>query len=158
MGKVTAYKGEDGQLHGYGETGERTMQAFGRHVEAMEPGDTISWSWLKPRNLKHHRKFFAKLHQLFEMQERFDHEDKLRTWLTIGAGYCDYYPGPGGTMVAVPQSIAFDSLDEEPFADLHRRIDAFLFSPYALSFLWPSVRPETAWLGVDNLLLQFEQR
>jgi hypothetical protein len=51
---------------------------------------------------------------------------KLRHWLLIGAGHCDFVPGSDGKPNAIPKSMDFESMDEADFCELQRSIDAFL--------------------------------
>jgi hypothetical protein len=154
---VVLVKGGDGKLQGHGDKGQRAYSKFRQRVEAMRPGDTLHFEWREPRSLPHHRLFFAKLGALMDMQEQFDAEDKLRAWLTVGAGYADFVPGPTGRMVALPQSIAFDKLDEADFADLHSRVDAFLWTDHARRFLWPHLTVQQTYDFIDQLLSGFQK-
>lgn len=155
MSSVVLVKGDDGKLQGHGDKGQRAYGKFRRRVEAMQPGDTLHFDWREPRSLPHHRLFFAKLNALLDMQEQFDTEDKLRAWLTVGAGYADFVPGPNGRMVALPQSIAFDKLDEADFADLHAKVDAFLWTDHARRFLWGHMTDEESYRMVQTLVEGF---
>ncbi len=157
MSAVVLVKGEDGKLQGHGEKGQRAYGKFRRRVKSMQPGDTVHFEWREPRSLPHHRLFFAKLGALMDMQEQFDSEDKLRAWLTVGAGYADFVPGPTGRMVALPQSIAFDKLDEADFADLHAKVDAFLWTDHARRFLWPHLSAQQTYDFIDQLLTSFDK-
>ena len=157
MSAVVLVKGEDGKLQGHGDKGQRAYGKFRRRVESMQPGDTLHFEWREPRSLPHHRCFFGKLGALMDMQEQFDAEDKLRAWLTVGAGYADFVPGPSGRMVALPQSIAFDKLDEADFADLHAKVDAFLWTDHARRFLWPHLTVQQTYDFIDQLLSGFQK-
>lgn len=157
MSQVVVCKGDDGKLRGMGERGERAYAKFRSRVESMAVGDTLQFDWREPRSLPHHRLFFVKLSALMDMQEQFDAENKLRAWLTVGAGYADFVPGPTGRMVALPQSIAFDKLDETDFADLHARVDAFLWTDHARRFLWPHLPAQQTYDFIDQLLSGFQK-
>lgn len=157
MSAVVITKGVDGKLEGLGEKGARAWGKFRRRVDRMQPGDTLSFTWREPRSQKHHGLFFHKLGALHDLQERFDCEEKLRAWLTVGAGYCDFAPGPDGQMVAIPQSIAWDQLDEADFQDLHRRVDAFLWTDHARGFLWPRLTAHQTCAVVEQFLQEFDR-
>lgn len=157
MSTLVVTMGEDGQLQGYGQKGERAWAKFKRRVAAMTIGETLAFSWKEPRSPRHHRLFFGKLGELFKRQEQFDDEDKLRAWLTVGAGYCDYLPGIDGVPCAIPRSIAWENLDEADFADLHAKVDAFLWSEHARGFLWPHMTDEQSYAAVDAFLLEFDR-
>jgi hypothetical protein len=155
MSEVIVVKGEDGKLQGFGDKGGRAYGKFLARVRDMAIGETLQFSYREPRSPQHHRLFFAKLHALADRQEQFDTEDKLRAWLTVGAGFCDFVPGPSGRMVALPQSIAFAQLDEIEFGDLHAKVDAFLWKPHARHFLWPWLSDQQSYELVDKLILEF---
>jgi len=156
MSDVVITRDECGKLSGIGEKGAKAYAKFQRRVQELRPGDTLHFSWREPRSLPHHRLFFAKLGALMDMQEQFDDEDKLRSWLTVGAGYCDFVPGPNGRMVALPESIAFHKLDEADFADLHAKVDTFLWQKHARSFLWPHLSEQQTYAMVEQFMERFQ--
>jgi hypothetical protein len=137
MSAVIVVKGEDAKLHGFGEKGERAWSKFRKRVESLVVGETLEFQWHEPRSGPHHRLFFAQLAALFDRQEQFDDIDMLRAWLTVGAGYATFTPGPTGRMCAIPKSIAYHKLDEAEFGELHLAVNAFLRTPHAQRFLWP---------------------
>lgn len=157
MSAVVVTRGQDGKLQGLGEKGAKAYGKFRRRVEALQPGDPLHFEWREPRSLPHHRLFFAKLAALLDRQEQFDDGDKLRQWLTVGAGYCEFVPGPSGRMVAPPESIAFHKLDEADFADLHAKVDAFLFTTHARVFLWPHLPDQQSYDVVEQFLMEFDR-
>ena len=157
MSEVVLTKGDDGKLQGFGERGQRAYAKFRTRVEGMAPGDTLHFAWREPRSPKHHALFFAKLGALLDRQEQFDTDHKLRAWLTVGAGYCTFVPGPTGRMVALPESIAWDKLDEADFSDLHSKVDAFLWTDHARRFLWPHLTEQQTYDMVDQFLTEFNK-
>lgn len=156
MSALVVRKGDDGKLQGVGEKGARAFAKFRRRIELLQPGDTLHFEWREPRSPAHHRLFFSKLGALLDRQEQFDSSEKLRHWLTVGAGYCDFVPGPTGRMVALPQSIAFHALDEADFSDLHAKVDAFLWSDHARAFLWPHLSDVQTYGLIEQLLMEYE--
>ena len=157
MTDVIVFKGNDGKLAGMGDKGRRAWEKFRRTVTELEIGDTLKLSFHLPRSRPHHSFFFAKLSGLFERQERFDDIDRLRTWLTVGAGYCDLMPGPGGALVAVPQSLAFHRMDEAEFVDLHQKITAFLGTEHAMCFLFPYLDYDQAYVAIEQWHREFDR-
>lgn len=137
MAKIVLTKNDSGELEGLGEANAKTYRSFLKRCEQMEPGETIEFEWRPPRSQVFHRRFFVTLNKLFDMQEQFDSQESLRAWLTVGAGYCDFRPGPKGVMCAIPQSIAYSSMDNETFKAYVLAVDAFLWTPHARRFLWP---------------------
>lgn len=153
MSALVVVKGEDGKLQGFGEKGARAWAKFQKRVQQMVVGETLGFSWKEPRSPKHHALFFVKLGALMDRQEQFADEDKLRAWLIVGAGYCDFVPGPSGRMCAIPQSIAWENLDEADFAHLHSQVDAFLWTDHARRFLWPHLSDQQTY----DLIEAFQQ-
>lgn len=157
MSAVVVFKDESGKLAGFGEKGARAWAKFNSRVRAMAVGETLAFEWFEPRSVSHHRLFFGKLGMLMDLQEQFDDDDKLRKWLIVGAGYCDFVPGPRGKMVALPQSIAWHKLDEADFSDLHAKIDAFLWTDHARRFLWPHLSEAESYSMIESLMQEFEK-
>ena len=155
MADVVLVKGQAGKLEGLGERGGKAWARFRQWVDSMAVGDTIRFEWNKPRSLQHHRHFFAMLNALMDRQEAINDELKLRQWLTVGAGYCSFMPGPGGVMVAIPDSIAFHRLDENDFCALRAAVERFLWSDHAQRFLWPHLTKAQTYVLVDQLLGEF---
>lgn len=155
MSNVIVVKAEDGKLQGFGDAGGRAWAKFLARVAGMGIGETLHFSWNEPRSARHHRMFFAKLGALTERQEQFEDVDRLRQWLTVGAGFCDFVPGPTGRMVALPQSIAWHKLDEVEFSELHAKVDAFLWTPHARGFLWPHLSDAQSYEMVEQLQKEF---
>lgn len=157
MSAVTVFKGDDGKLQGFGEKGARAWAKFTGRVASMAVGETLDFEWFEPRSGPHHRLFFGKLGALMDRQEQFDDDDKLRKWLIVGAGYCDFVPGPTGRMVALPQSIAWHKMDEADFSDLHGKVDAFLWTDHARRFLWPHLKDEQTYEVIEQLMQEFSK-
>ena len=155
MAEVVVYRDERGKLAGYGEAGARAWARFQKMLARLAQGETLVFKWWEPRSPGFHKLFFSKLHALFERQERFDDVDKLRTWLTVGAGEADFMPGPRGRLVAIPKSIAWHKLDEADFRELVRKIDDFLWTHHAREFMWPQLSTEQTYEILEGLRGQF---
>lgn len=157
MSAVVVVKGEDGKLQGFGDRYARAWAKFLRRITELPIGSTLHFEWREPRSPAHHRLFFAKLGALADRQEQFEDADTLRAWLTVGAGYCRFVPGPTGRMVALPESIAWHKLDEADFGELHAKVDQFLWSDHARRFLWPHLSPQQTYDMVDQFLTEFSK-
>lgn len=155
MPNIIVLKGDDGKLHGFGERGEAAMAKLNKRVRDMQPGETMALSWKEPRSPGFHRIFFARLGGLFHMQEQFDDEERLRAWLIVGAGECDFVPGPTGRMVALPKSIAWEKLDEVEFERLVKKVDEFLWTDHAQRFLWPHLTSQQTNEMIETLRREF---
>lgn len=103
---------------------------FKRTIAGLAPGDDEAkealkrfelGGWVKvkglvkPRNPRHHAKFFALLNKVLENTE-YDTTDQLLTVVKIRMGYVEWVPCPGVEHpVPIPKSIAFDSMDQLVF-------------------------------------------
>lgn len=137
MADLVIFRNENGKLEGFGDKGRRAWDKFRRLVKDLDVGETLSFSYRLPRSPRHHRFFFARLSELFERQERFDAAKPMLEWLKVGAGHCDFAPGANGTLVALPKSIDWHSLEEQDFIEFHRDMTDFLWTPHAQEYLWP---------------------
>ena len=97
------------------EDGEEIM----KKLKIGEPYMVKVW---KPKNIKFHRKFFALLNVLFNMQEFYDNKKAFRYWLTMKAGYFKMYLSPKGKPMYFADSIAFDKMDETKFGELYQKV------------------------------------
>lgn len=153
MAKIALRLDERGKLDGLTPADARAYAKFRRKLGALRPGDTISFDHRFPRSPKFHRRHFAMLGMLFDNQEQFAHPEDMRKWVEVGAGHCQFVPGPKGRLVALPLSVAYDSLDDAEFGEHHRKVVDFLRSPAATRFLWPEV-DDAAGLGAIEMILQ----
>lgn len=156
MSEVLIYKDETGKLAGWGERGARSYSRFLKAVRELEPGEMLSFNYRVPRSLKFHRLHFAMLKALFDSQEQFNDPEQFRKWTEVGAGHCDFVPGPKGRMVALPKSISYESLDDDEFSTVHENTKAFLRTEHARRFLWPHLDDQQAAEMVDTLIQDFE--
>lgn len=156
MPKIIITRDEQGHLVGFGEKHARAYARFKKRVVQLEHGELLSFEWREPRCPKFHALFFVMLNHLFDMQEQFADVDDLRTWLTTAAGFCHYCPGPKGKLMAIPQSIAFDRLEEPKFKKLVRGVWKWLRSDEAQQFLWPQTPRQQRVDGVEQLLIGWD--
>lgn len=156
MARIVLVKDIDGELHGYTNADERAYHRFAQIVDELAEGETLAFSWREPRTPEFHRAHFALLKLIFESQETFANADQLRAWLTCGAGHCDYVAGPGGELVAIPRSIAYEALDETDFREHHKRVIDFLRTPRAYHFLWPALTDIQGADAAAQLIAHYE--
>lgn len=152
MAELIVFRDQDGKLAGFGEKGRRAYEKFKRLVDELEIGETLSFSYRRPRSPQHHRFFFARMNNLLDMQEQFADLERLLDWLKVGAGHADLMPGRDGVPVAIPKSIAWHLLEEQDFIEVHRAIVDFLWTPYAQAFLWPHLDEAKRYAMADQLL------
>ena len=149
MPDLVISKDATGKLSGLSEKGRRAYDKFRKVVSELPVGHTLKFSYKLPRSARHHAYFFAKLQGLYERQERFEDVERLLQWIKVGAGYADFMPTSEG-VVAVAQSIAWESLEEQDFIEFHRAATDFLYTERALGYLWPHMTYEQAYKAIDR--------
>ena len=75
----------------------------------------------KPRNIKHHQKFFVLMKICFNNQEMFKNKDDLREYLTKEAGYTREVETPKGIEIKA-LSISFASMDQIAFDKFYEKM------------------------------------
>jgi hypothetical protein len=127
-----------GAIDGLGEKGKRQWRRLLNDLFALEPGECMTLHRHKQRSGPFHRRHMAMEQRIFEAQERFTNFDPgFRDWLKIGAGHCEWVPGPRGAIVPIPKSISYADMDEDEMREFHLAAIAFLREPYAQKVLWP---------------------
>lgn len=125
-----------GLVDGLGERGRKQWRRFFNSLMRLEPGEMVEIKTYKERSGPFHRRHMAFVTAVFEAQEKFEHFEQFRNWLKVGAGFCDWLPGPRGGVIPVPRSIAFHKLEDFEMRIVHDDIVAFLRSPHAGKCLW----------------------
>ena len=70
-----------------------------------------------PRNINHHKKFFAMLNMVFDNTEKFKTADELLNALKFMSGQCEQRFSPKtGEMYYVTKSISFESMTQDEFS------------------------------------------
>ena len=157
MPTVQITKDECGKLKGFGQQGERAYARFLTAVRNLEDGEMLAFTFKVPRSPKFHRLHFVMLQALFDAQEQFADPYQFRKWAEVGAGHCDFVPGPTGRMVALAKSVDYESLDDVEFSEMHEAVKAFFRSEHAQIFLWPHLSEPQRMEMVASILEQFEQ-
>jgi hypothetical protein len=85
------------------------------------------------------------LAMIFDAQETFADPEQLRMWLQVGAGHCEFVPGPKGKAGGDPEEHRLLAMDDAEFAAHHEKVKDFLRSEHAQRFLWPHLDPEQTW-------------
>lgn len=154
MPTVTLHRGQDGKLAGHTDKDARAYAKFRKRIETLGPRETLSLKWTEPRSGAFHGRHFAMLDVVYQAQEQFADPDQFRKWAEVGAGHCDFVPGPNGRMVALPRSINFETLDQAEFEPIHEAVFTFLRSEHACRFLWPHLTDGADMVG--TILAEFE--
>ena len=69
----------------------------------------------EPRNIKYHRLFFGLCNLVIQNSEKWQTVDQFRKAFLVYAGFVSIVPGINGVDIPVPDSMAFDKMDEETF-------------------------------------------
>lgn len=94
----------------------------------------------RPRNVQHHRKFFAMLNIIWQNQEYYKSVDELRAALCVAIGHAEFVKTPHG-MVGIPKSISFAHMDQTAFNDFYGR---------AVDWVLSAVIPGLSRRGLDE--------
>lgn len=155
MSVITVWRGETGEIEGYGEKDKRAYRRLMKAQENLAPGEMFEIEYWFPRSGPFHRLHMKMISGLFSNQEQFTSFERFRDWMKVGAGYADLYPGPQGQLVAVPQSISFKKMDDEQMRSFHEDTKRFLTSEHALMFLYPQVSVNDSFDWIDIFLTNY---
>lgn len=146
-----------GIVDGLGDRGRKQWRRFINGLLRMEPGEMVEIKTHKARSGPFHRRHMVIETAVFQAQERFEHFEQFRNWLKVGAGFCDWIPGPRGAVIPVPRSIAFDKLEDDEMRQVHDDMVAFLRSEHAGKTLWRHLAPPARIEMVESVLRDFHE-
>lgn len=145
-----------GMVDGLGEINRRKWRRFMATLFRMEPGEMATIKTHKARSGPFHRRHMALEQRVFDAQERFtDFERGFRDWLKVGAGHCDWHPGPKGGVFPVPKSISYTEMEEGEMREFHDAAVAFLRSEHAGRTLWRHLGPAQRIEMIETILRGF---
>lgn len=141
--------------------GERDQKSWRRLMNwfftKAEPGEMVEIKTHRDRIGVVHRKHMALEQAVFQSQERFELFKGFRDWLKVGAGFCDWYPGPKGGVIPVPKSISYAECEQEEFDRFHDESVAFLRTGHAQKTLWPQLPPHLRTEMIETILVEFKE-
>lgn len=146
-----------GFVDGLGERGQKQWRRFVNGLLRLEPGEMVDIKTHKARSGPFHRRHMAMEQRIFEAQERFEVFKGFRDWLKVGAGHCDWYPGPRGGVFPVPKSIAYDQIEEDDMREFHESVVAFLRTEHAGRTLWKHLSATQRIEQIEFLLAGFNE-
>ena len=82
------------------------------------------------RNAKFHRKFFALLSYVYDSQEKWDTVEQLLLEFKIKLEHFTIYVTTDGTVVYIPKSISFHSMDQHEFERFYSRAVDLVLAEY----------------------------
>lgn len=103
-----------GSLHPMDAAGEDALRK-------LKNGEDVQVEIKRPRNIKHHRKFFALVNLVFENQDHYQSVDHLLVALKVALGHCDTVILKNGGVGYIPKSIAFHKMDQSQFEEFYDR-------------------------------------
>ncbi len=147
-----------GMVDGLGEANRRKWRRFMSTLFRMEPGEMATIKTNKARSGPFHRRHMAMEQRVFEAQERFTDFDRgFRDWLKVGAGHCDWHPGPKGGVFPVPKSISYTEMEEGEMREFHDAAVEFLRTEHAGKTLWRHLSPVDRITMVETILQGFNE-
>ena len=155
--KATARKVIFGIVDGLGERGKKQWRRLWSSIMRLEPGEMVELSTLQPRIGWYHRKHMAIEQAVFESQERFEEFESFRTWLKVGAGHVEWFPGPKGGVIPVPKSISYSKLEQADMEQFHGAAVDFLRTEHAGKTLWKHLSPVDRITMIDTVLQGFNE-
>jgi hypothetical protein len=158
MAKIRITRNREGKIEGASEADRKAYVKFRARVMALEAGEILSIEAKAPRNPELHGWHFIILDAVFEAQEQFEDERVFRKWVEVGAGHCDFVPGPKGRMVALPRSIGWDEMEDLDFQEHHEKAVNFLRSPDCTRFLWGHLSDLEQSNMIEGILTECEVR
>lgn len=141
-----------GIVNGLGEANRKSWNRFINGVMRLGYGEIVTIITHRERLGNYHRRHMKFEATLFEAQERFDNWEQFRNWLKIGAGHCDWMPGPKGAVVPVPRSISYGKLDQDGMQEFHENLVQFLRTDRALKVLWPHLKFEASSRMMERIV------
>ena len=123
-------------------TNNSIRPAYDSDIEAfkkMPSGEIFEIDYVKPRNIKLHRLFFALMKLAFENQEAYPSLERMRKDIIKHAGYSEIFVNfITGEEVEEAKSISFNSMDDVEFSQLYESCKAVIIK----------------WLGIDNASIE----
>jgi hypothetical protein len=121
----------------------------------LKIGETYLAKIRLERNSEFHKRFFAMINTAWsylpeKRQNGFRSVDGFRQYVTVAAGFYDVYFSPlRGEFVEVPQSIAFENMDQAKFQEVYKAVKDVVFS------ILKEVVSEKEFESVVEVLMRF---
>lgn len=126
----------------------RPIDAAGEQALADIPqGELVRVTIRRPRNVQHHRKFFALVAAIYPHQDLYPTEETLLAAIKVALGYGESIKLPDGRTIIVPGSISFAKMDQKAFADFYDRALTLI-----LARILPGVNKADLEREIDEIL------
>lgn len=146
-----------GALDGFSREDKSAWRRFWKRLLRLQPGEMAQAEMVFPRSGPFHRRHMKIEQLVFDAQERFQSFEQLRNWLKLGAGHCDWVPGPKGAIVPIPKSVSYASMDDEEFRQFHLAVIGFLRTVHAGKALWPHLDEVKRSEMIEAILAEFNE-
>lgn len=90
-------------------------------AKKFKEGDIYATKIWKKRNIKFHRKFFALIDEMFDMQEKYQEKKDFLVEIKLKCGHYEEHLTEKGNIIYVPKSISFEKMDEVEFEKLYNK-------------------------------------
>lgn len=145
-------------LQGISPDDQRRWYRFWHRVRNAEPGTIFEIETIAPRSGPFHRRHMLIEQRVFAHQEVFaSFKEGFRPWLKMGAGHCEWFPGPDGKLFPVAKSTAYGALEDDAMREFHDNAMRFLRSEHAARTLWPHLAPLAAMNAMHAVLNEFDE-
>jgi hypothetical protein len=155
--KAVARRVMFGVVDGLGERGRKQWRRLWNGLLRLEPGEMVEITTNQQRLGWYHRKHMALEAAVFESQDRFENFKGFRDWLKVGAGHCDWYPGPKGGVFPVPRSTSYAKLEQADMEQVHADMVEFLRTEHAGRTLWKHLDAAKRLEMIEFLLARFNE-
>jgi hypothetical protein len=90
-------------------------------LEAIPEGASVQLKLTQPRNLSHHRKYWALLQAVFPHQTVYPTLDAFAAAMKVATGLAEPIALPNGRVVYAGSSISFARMDQKAFEQFYER-------------------------------------
>jgi len=91
-------------------------------VDALALGDVVRVKVTRPRNIHHHRKFWALMQLVYQNQEHYQSIDHMVAAVKVATGHSDALTTKTSDVIYLPKSIAFHKMDQQEFSQFYERV------------------------------------
>lgn len=94
-------------------------------------GEALMIDARRPRNLKHHRQWWAVIRTIYPYQDYYPTERRLHIAIKAAIGLGETFELPDGRLVVDPGSTAFDAMQQEEYEQFRKQAERLLFERIA---------------------------
>ncbi len=100
----------------------RAIDATGEEaLKDIPQNEIVRVTIRRPRNVAHHRKFWALIAVIFPHQSLYPTEEMLLAAMKVALGFGETIKLPDGRVIIIPKSISFAKLDQHAFEQFYDR-------------------------------------